>query len=118
MSLLLGTDEANGNETTEALNCTATSWRYMLTDDTYETVVTYPDSEFNTTNTEVAFADLFTAQGEDLYVSPIPAGKAVAVSDSLFGRPIEVALSCSGQQQVTSDDESCVLFHANFTNTR
>lgn len=41
----------------------------------------------------------------------------MAVSDSLFGRTIEVALTCDQVQTVTAA-ESCLQFQLNFTNGR
>lgn len=55
--------------------------------------------------------------GPYLWIDPYPADVAVAISDSLFNRTIEVSLTCD-QEQVVAEEDSCVQFNLNFTNAR
>lgn len=66
---------------------------------------------------QVAHEDLFMAQGPRLLIDSYPIEKAVAISDTLFGRKIEVALTCD-QEYFVPDEEACVVFKLNFTNSR
>lgn len=49
-------------------------------------------------------------------MSGIPASIATAVSDSLYGRPIRLNLTCNQESPVVEEEESCVLFKVDFTN--
>lgn len=66
---------------------------------------------------QVAYEDLFAAQGVNLQIADYPADVAVAISDSLFGRLIEVFMTCD-QSAVVAEEDACVQFHLNFTNSR
>lgn len=66
---------------------------------------------------QVGHEGLFMAEGSTLLIDSYPVEKAVALSDSLFGRKIEVALSCEQEETVPAAD-SCVVFKLNFTNSR
>eukprot|EP00903_Cladosiphon_okamuranus_P014909 g13805.t1 len=100
------------------VNCNATSWRYRLvdgvngTDPIYATSMTFP----NDNGTEVGHENLFMAQGTRLLIDSYPIEKAVAISDTLFGRKIEVGLTCD-QEYFVSEEEACVVFKLNFTNS-
>lgn len=83
----------------------------------YETNVAFPDSDSNTTTADVSVDGLFNATGGYVLVDSIPAEIAVAVSDSLYGRTIEVSLSCS-QEEAVAEEDSCIVFEVNFTNAR
>eukprot|EP00904_Undaria_pinnatifida_P013748 jgi/Undpi1/9503/HiC_scaffold_27.g11959.m1 len=105
-------------ETKAVRNCTGTSWRYLLADGTYTTNLSFPDAKSKDETTKVAFPGLFNASADDLVVDSIPTGKAVAASDSLYGRTVEVTLSCEVEDDEDLDDEdACVMFEVNFTNT-
>lgn len=55
--------------------------------------------------------------GPYLWIDPYPVDVAVAISDSLFNRTIEVSLTCD-QEPVVAAEDSCVQFNLNFTNAR
>lgn len=99
-----------------AVNCTVTSWQYM-SNGTWETALYYPD-EVPTNPTE--FQGLFSANGSDLLVAPVPASLAPALSDSLYGRTVQVDLVCDTEHipATVQDDDSCVIFEVEFTNYR
>ncbi|CAM9377775.1 unnamed protein product [Ectocarpus sp. 12 AP-2014] len=98
------------------VNCSVDSWRYLLDNNvTYATNVTFPDANATENATEVSVPGLFAAESHELFIDSYSADKAVAISDSLFGRTIEVALSCDQVQTVTVED-SCLQFQLNFTN--
>lgn len=68
-------------------------------------------------NQQVAFEELFAADGHNLSINSYPTDVAVAISDSLVSVDIEVFLTCD-QEPVVADEDSCVLFNMNFTNSR
>ncbi|CAM9591361.1 unnamed protein product [Pylaiella littoralis] len=98
------------------VNCTVDSWRYQLAGGGYATNFTFPDSGDIANTTQVAFEELFAADGHNLSINSYPTDVAVAISDSLVSVDIEVFLTCD-QEPVVADEDSCVLFNMNFTNS-
>lgn len=99
----------------ERVNCTSTAWQYFGANDTRKTEVAFPDEE--PTNA-TAFEELFIAtNGSYLKVAAVPAERAVAVSDSLYGWTIQINLTCD-QDAVVEEEDSCVIFEVDFTNYR
>ena len=68
-------------------------------------------------NQQVGHEGLFSTEGNRILIDSYPPEKAVAISDSLFGREIELAVTCDQQVSVPVED-SCVVFKLNFTNSR
>lgn len=66
---------------------------------------------------QVAYENLFAAEGSYLQIADYPADVAVAISDSLFGTLVEVSMTCN-QSVVVAEEDSCVQFYLNFTNSR
>lgn len=60
---------------------------------------------------------LFKAEGTRLYIDSYAIEHAVAMSDTLFGRTIELAVTCD-QEYFVPEEEACVVFKVNFTNSR
>lgn len=101
---------------TYTVNCTVTSWQY-LSNGTWETALYYPAEEpVNPTE----FQELFSANGTDLIVPPVPASLAPALSDSLYGRTVQVNLMCDTEYipATVEGEDSCVIFEVDFTNYR
>lgn len=97
------------------MDCVGDSWRYQLANGDWRTEVNFPDED----STAAAFDGLlFNATADGVFtVSGIPASIAPAVSDSLYGRTIQLDLDCN-QEDAVDDADACVLFQVNFTNYR
>lgn len=71
---------------------------------------------------EFTLEGVFYTNGSDVMVDPPPAYSAVAFSDSLYGRTVQLNITCTredGSDLLTSSDgDSCVRFEVNFTNYR
>lgn len=104
--------------TEEAVDCTGDSWQYQAADGAWKTEVSFPtngDDEFDPNS--VAFEGFLSATGDGgITVSGIPASIATAVSDSLYGRPVRLNLTCHQESAVVEEEESCVIFMVDFTN--
>lgn len=76
--------------------------------------LTFPEEDSEV----VTFDGVFNATGDGgITVSSIPSSIAPAMSNSLFGRTIQLNLTCD-QPDVVSEDDACVLFQVEFTNYR
>lgn len=107
---------AGSDDTGEAVNCTCDSWQYMHADGEWRSEVTFPGDGVN--STPALSGSLFNStKNGGITVSPIPASIAPAVSDSLYGRTIQLNLTCN-QEAVVEKNESCVLFQVEFNNFR
>lgn len=106
----------------EEVDCTGDAWRYQTADGDWRTEVTYPDKEMMSSS--VSFDGFFNATGGEVTVSSIPASIAPAVSDTLYGRTIQLNLTCNHQADTSSlrlsvdEQDSCVLFQVEFSNYR
>lgn len=108
-----------GDGTEDAVDCTADSWRYQTADGEWRTELGFPaDEDVSDSPAPVSFEGFFnvTAGGE-VTVSGIPASIAPAMSDSLFGRMIQLNLTCDDAELSASVnvEESCVLFQVDFS---
>ena len=113
------TASEDSEQTTAVTNCTGTSWRYQLADGSYTAKLSSPDADSYGDTSKETLEGLFNASADNLVVDSIPWSSAVAASDSLYGRPVEVFVSCEIEGDIEVDDEdSCVKFEVNFTNTR
>ncbi|CAM9360309.1 unnamed protein product, partial [Scytosiphon promiscuus] len=100
--------------TEEAVDCLAESWQYETADGEWRTDLAFPaDEDSSDSPAPVTFEDLFSVTGDGaMTVSGIPASIAPAISDSLYGRTIQVNLTCDEAQlpAVVDQEDSCVLF--------
>lgn len=104
--------------TEEAVDCTGDSWRYQAANGEWKTELSFPATwESSDTAPMVSFEGFFKATGDgEVTVSGISTSIAPAVSDSLYGRIIELALTCNQEDPVVMEEDSCLLFHVEFTN--
>lgn len=104
--------------TEEAVDCTGDSWRYQAADGEWKTELSFPATwESSDAAPMVSFEGFFNATGDgEVTVSGIPASIAPAVSDSLYGRNIELALTCNQEDPVVLEEDYCVQFQVDFTN--
>lgn len=109
---------AEDDGTEEAVDCTGDSWRYQAADGEWKTELSFPATwESSDVAPMVYFEGFFNATGDgEVTVSGIPTSIAPAVSDSLYGRNIELALTCNQEDPVVVEEDSCVLFQVEFTN--
>lgn len=107
---------AANDGTEEAVDCVGDSWRYQLANGDWRTEVNFPDPDSTAPATFDGMLFNATADG-NFTVSGIPASIAPAVSDSLYGRTIQLDLACN-QEDAVDDADACVLFQVNFTNYR
>lgn len=99
------------------MDCTGDSWQYQAADGVWKTDVAFPTNGDESDPTPVSIEGFLNATGDGgITVSGIPATIAAAVSDSLYGRPIRLSLTCSQDSPVVQEEESCVLFELGFTN--
>lgn len=103
--------------TEETVDCSGDSWQYQAADGTWRTEVSFPTDGAESDQNPVSFGGFLNATGNgEITVSGIPSSIAVAVSDSLVGRPIRLNLTCNLGSPVVEQEESCVLFGVDFTN--
>ncbi|CAN0261324.1 unnamed protein product [Ectocarpus sp. 12 AP-2014] len=104
--------------TEEADDCTGDSWRYQAADGEWKTELSFPATwESSDAAPMVSFEGFFNATGDgEVTVSGIPTSIAPAVSDSLYGRNIEFALTCNQEDPAVMEEDSCVLFQVDFMN--
>lgn len=84
--------------------------------------LTFPAAE-NEETENIPVGDLFYVNGTDLGVKSVPAASAVAFSDSLFGRTVQLNITCEradGSPFVITPEQgdSCIFFQVNTTNYR
>lgn len=105
--------------TEEAANCTADSWRYQTADGEWRTDLGFPaDEDDSDSPAPVTFEEFFNVTGDgEITVPGIPASIAPAMSDSLYGRTIQLNLTCEQAQltAVVDEEDSCVLFQVEFS---
>lgn len=115
ISFVTGNAHAGTDGTEEAVNCTGRSWQYLTADDEWRTNVTFPNED----QTSVRFDGFFNSTGSgEFTVSSIPASIAPAVSDTLYGRRIQVNLTCNQEDDMVDEGDSCVSFQVEFSNYR
>ncbi|CAM9231177.1 unnamed protein product [Hapterophycus canaliculatus] len=105
--------------TEEAVDCTADSWRYQTADGEWKTVLGFPaDEDDSDSPAPVSFEGFFNVTGDgEITVSGIPSSIAPAMSDSLYGRTIQLNLTCDESQlsAIVDEEDSCVLFQVEFS---
>lgn len=81
----------------------------------------FPDAP-NVETEEIELGEMFYVNGTDLWVSPPNVSEAVAFTDSLYGRTIQVNITCTrtdgSDLSLQDQDDSCILFEVNFTTYR